>query len=185
MLFQTEMCIPFTQAFGKRVITPQHLSGQISSFTCSSSTHLVPCRRLALLLCPAWKYECCWWCPFGASLAWGWPPLGWTQDQGCARDTVSSLAEGVCSPGDIEPRWCFTVFSNGLRLAGTTARCQRWPGQSTAPLLHGQAHLLHLSPLAVCLSFSRGWLCLPATLWHTTAQLACCPVHQGSCLTFR
>lgn len=154
------------QAFSKPVITPQHPSGQISSFTHSSSTSLVPRRRPTPLICPAWKQECCWWCPFGASLAWGWgrdagassAPLGWFRDWGSARDTASSLAEGGCSPGDAEPWWCSTVLSDGLQPVSAAAHRWRQAGWNAVPSvarLKASPPSDHLPLLPACASLPR------------------------------
>lgn len=155
------MCITFTHTFGNC----QHLSGQISSFACSSSSHLVSGRRLTPLICPAWKYECCWWCSFGALLAWGWgrnataspAPLDWDQDQECARDAISSLAKDSCSASDTEPRWCFMAFSDGLQPVVTTAHSD----ETLRSQWHSQGHLLPVSISPCCLPVPPQGLAVP------------------------
>lgn len=86
--------------------------------------------------------------------------MGWAQDQGCARDTVSSLAKGCCSPGVSKPWWCFMVPSSDPQLI-SAARGN--PAKTLHPQQHGQGHLLpcHVPLLPVHPSAGAGCVSLP------------------------
>lgn len=134
--------------------------------------------------------ECCCWRSFGAGLGLR------KRHQSLTCSFGLGSGPGLCQGHCLQPcqgllqSWCLqamVVLHGALKWPTADQHCQRQPSQNTAPSAAWPGASPPLPcPLAACPSLSRGWMCLPATCWHSKVQLVCWPVHhQTSCLSFR
>lgn len=154
----------------RRLVTPQHYFGKSCNLHAAC---LVLCRRLAPL-CPAWEYEWCCWCHFGAGLGL----LKRHRSLSCSF-ALGSGRPGVLSPAlsrELQSCWlqAMVVLHGALKWLTADHHCQRPKYCTLSGTARGFSSLCHVPLLPVRPSAGSGCASLPlsGTPWRS------CPVGQ-------